>query len=130
VEEILVAIIQFLFEAVAQSIWSFPFGFYPPDDSSAGAGRGWLIVAVFVGGLAAGAASIALVPHSYLHHAWLRVASLVVSPLLAGAIAWCLAEMRISYRPEVVPSRHFWYAFTFTMGLSLYRFAYGPHAGA
>ena len=128
-EEILVAIIQFLFEALVQSIGGLPFGFYPRDDSSDSSGRIWLIAAAFVGGLACGAASVALIPHSYLHHAWLRVASLVVSPLLAGAIAWCLAEMRISYRPELEPRRHFWYAFTFTVGLSLYRFAYGPHEG-
>ena len=125
-EELLVVLIQFLFEVVGQALLSVPFDFCPrreyPDYS-----RAALTIVAFAVGVAFGAASVALVPHSYLPYAWLRIASLVASPLLAGAIAWCVAELRISYKPFLVPRHHFWYAFTVTLGLSLVRFAYVKH---
>ena len=126
-EEVLVAIIQFVFEVAAQSIGWLPFGYYPRDDYSDRGSRIFLTVLAFLGGVACGGASIFFLPHSYLHYAWLRIASLVASPLVAGGIAWCVAEMRVPYRPHVVPGLHFWYAFTFTLGLSLYRFAHVQH---
>jgi hypothetical protein len=127
VEELLIAIIQFLCEVIAQSIGFLPFGFYPRDDYSDTSRRSVLTVAAFLGGLACGGASVFFIPHSFLHQSWLRVASLVASPLLAGAIAWWMAELRISYKPHLIPRHHFWYAFTFTLGLSLYRFTHVQH---
>ena len=125
-EELLIAIVQFLFEVFLQSLVSVPFDFCPRRDYP-DLDRVWLTVIAFAVGVACGAGSIALVPHSYLHQPWLRIASLIASPFLAGAIAWCVAELRISYKPFLVSRHHFWYAFTFTLGLSLVRFAYAKH---
>jgi len=126
VEEILVAILQFLFEVVLQSLVSLPFDFCPRRDYPE-SDRTSLTILVLIVGVACGIVSVAVFPYSHLHHSWQRIAGLVASPLLAGAIAYCVAELRMAFNPFLVSRHHFWYAFTFTLGLSAYRFAFVKH---
>jgi undecaprenyl pyrophosphate phosphatase UppP len=128
-EEILVAIIQFLVEVVGQALVSFPFDFCPRRDSQRN-DRTPITILVLILGVACGWASVALFPFTSLRSSALRIASLVASPLLAGGIAFVVAEWRMRRNPFVVPRYQFWYAFTFTLGLSACRFAYVHHPAA
>lgn len=64
-------------------------------------------------------------PGTILHHGWLRVANLVVAPLLAGWLATVIAHWLIDKRhKDASPKIQFWRAWWFTLGFSLLRFAY------
>jgi membrane associated rhomboid family serine protease len=126
VEEILVAIIQFLIEVIGQALVSVPFDFCPRRDNP-GNDRVPLTVIALIIGCACGWASPALFPSSSLQNPAMRTASLVASPLLAGIIAYFVAKSRTRRNPLVVPRHQFWYASTFTLGVSAYRFTYAKH---
>ncbi|GAB3253084.1 hypothetical protein GCM10027296_20090 [Chitinimonas naiadis] len=126
-EEILILIAQFLIEVVAQVLIELPFEFSKgrkdrPEEGS------WLryMVFLFIGGLAGGV-SLYFFPGTLLHQPWLRVANLLVAPLLSAALAQAIAEHRRDANPFISPSVHAWTAFWFTLGLAGVRFAYVQH---
>jgi len=124
VEELLVLIIQFLIEVVGQAVVSIPF------DCACRIRRkeehhAFLLSVVFlvIGGMV-GAISAAFIP-SLVHVPELRIAGLVVTPLVSGAFGYQIAKWQARTRnPFLVPQFHFWYTFFFALGLVGVRFAY------
>jgi hypothetical protein len=69
-------------------------------------------------------------PSTAIHSPGLRIAALIASPILAGVISYVVAKLRKGLGHVVESRHHFWYAFTFTLGLSIVRFAYAHHPAA
>ena len=124
-EEILVATFQFLLEVVGQAIVNVPFSFCPHRHYPTG--RAGFTVLAFVGGLLCGGILLIPFPGTSIHSPALRIGALIASPLLAGIISYVVAELRNGLGRTVESRHHFWYAFTFTLGLSIVRFAYAHH---
>ena len=124
-EEFLVLLIQFVIEVLFESLGYLPFEWATtrkdrgPRESIGGACTAWLLIGALVGG-----ASLIFLDHSLLHHAWLRIANLVVAPVCAGCIAEVFAARRRATRPWIEPRHQFWYAFWFSFGIAAVRFAY------
>jgi hypothetical protein len=124
VEEILIVVIQFLIEVIGQALFSIPFDCAcrireKPEHH----GAWWAFLFLFIGGVV-GAISAAFIP-ALVHSPALRVAGLFVSPIIAGVIGYQIATRQSRTRnPFLVPRYHFWYTFSFTVGLVAVRFAY------
>jgi len=81
------------------------------------------ILFLTIGGVV-GAISLAFIP-PLIASSGLRLASLFISPVLAGVLGHYIALWQSRTRnPLLVPRYHFWYAFAFTLGLAAIRFAY------
>ena len=127
-EELLIALIQFVIEVLAQSLISLPFDYCTTRDGPMS--RATVATLALIGGALVGGVSVALVPFSMLQSSWLRVASLLGSPLVAGWLGHRIATRRADRGDAVEPVDHFWYAFAFTFGLAAVRFAYAHHPTA
>jgi hypothetical protein len=75
-------------------------------------------------GAAAGAVSLAVAPHAWLARPWLRVANLVLSPLLAGGAVAALGAFRARRGLVVLPLDRFVGGFAFALAFALVRFAF------
>jgi len=122
--------IQFVVEVVLQALVSIPFDCgcrirkAPEHDAF-----GFAFLFLLAGGVV-GWISLAFVP-ALITNRWLRIASLILSPLLAGFLGYRIARWQLLRRnPFLVPKYHFWYAFSFTLGLAAVRFAYKNQAAA
>jgi hypothetical protein len=128
-EEVLVAIFQFLLEVIGQTlVWNLlylPFDFLSFRDFPTG--RAGFCALAFFGGLLCGWILLIPFPSTSIHSPWLRIATLIASPVLAGWISYVVAELRAGLGHIVESRNHFWYAFTFTLGLAIVRFAYAHH---
>jgi hypothetical protein len=125
VEEILVAIFQFLLEFILQSLANLPFSFCPFSDYWTW--RPGLPTIIFFAGLLFGWISLIPFPGTSIHWPWLRIAALIASPIFAGSIGYIVAELRAGLGHIVESRRHSWYAFAFMLGLSIVRFTYAHH---
>ena len=129
-EEFLILLIQFLIEVVGQALVSIPFDCAcrirdKPEHHAFGVAALFLVVGGMVGWI-----SFGFVP-GLVHVPALRIATLFVSPVLAGTFAYQIARWQARTRnPFLVPRYHFWYAFSFTLGLAAVRFAYRKYAAA
>lgn len=123
-EEIFVVIVQVIVEVVFEALFSLPIDVFfwgHQEDRPEKVRR----TALFSVGCLMGWASIFALPGTILHHGWLRVANLVVAPLLAGWLATVIAHWLIDKRhKDASPKIQFWRAWWFTLGFSLLRFAY------
>lgn len=91
--------------------------------SERGGSAGCVLFGVFAAiGAGLGAAVNRLHPNPVLPFAGLRLANLVVAPLLAGGASWWLTRWR--RRPDRDPTLHFWLAFGFVLAFNLVRFIY------
>ena len=86
--------------------------------------RDWPLWRVFLwagaGGIATGLLSLILIEHVLVQSSWLRVANLVVIPILGGWINYKIAKA-----PNVLePERHFWGAVVFAFLFNAIRFAF------
>jgi hypothetical protein len=129
-EEIVALVIQLVLEVGLQLFGSIGFDWAAESSRHSrkgGAtedrdGRGWLIVfAVF--GAICGGISLVLVPKPLLPTAGLRVANLVVAPLVAGGLSYLVAAFVWTARGQS-PQHHFWRGFWFALLFGLVRFAY------
>jgi hypothetical protein len=126
-EEIIIVIIQFLVEVVAQALVDIPVDCAtrnpkkPEEESFV---RYFLFL---VGGGLVGWCSIALFPRTMLHQTVLRIANLVLSPIIAAAIARSIAIYKRPKNPFIEPKIHAWSAFWFTLALAAVRLAYAKH---
>ena len=122
--EFLVALLQFLIEVVGQAVISIPFDCsWRLREKSNDDPFSVVFFFLFVGG-AVGWVLVQLVP-ALVHRDVLRVLALFGSPLLAGAIGYNIAKRKVlTQNPDIVPRRHFWYPFVFTLGLAAVRFVY------
>lgn len=124
-EEILALLVQFVIEVIFESLGYLPFEWITTrkdrdaPDSIAGACTAWLVVGGIVGGL-----SLLVFDHSLLHHGWFRIANLAIAPLSSGVVAQAFARHRQATRPWIEPRQQFWFAFWFSFGIAVVRFAY------
>lgn len=129
VEELLIVIIQFLFETVLESLiyWPFEsaadqlFGSRPARRSS----RGSVPLIAGIGGGVLGGISLVVWPHTWLHSPLLRIANAVSAPLISAGSAWLIASHRARHRDRSSPRDQALFGFTFTLAFVLVRFAWG-----
>ena len=125
-EELLIAIVQFLIEVLAQALVQLPFDLAAPNRPSVPA-RTFRYVAFLLLGGVIGGLSIVLIPRTMLQYGALRIANVIVAPLVAGYVASRVTEFRAKRDFLVVPRIHYWSAFWFTLAFAVVRFAYARH---
>lgn len=76
-----------------------------------GGGLGWL--------------STLIAPKLFLPYVALRIANLVLAPLIAGAISYWFASWAKARGNDYKPWTHFWHGFLFALMFGLARFAFG-----
>lgn len=126
VEEILVVVFQLFFEILLQFFGSVPINF------SFGSGRfergcGWFLLHATIGGFL-GFVSAMIAPTLFLPYVALRIANLIVSPLLAGGIAYLFASWAKSRgHSNHDPASNFWHGVLFAFMFGAARFAFAHH---
>jgi hypothetical protein len=124
-EELITLILQFVIEVLFESFTYLPFEWAttrrerPQRDWILGPCVGWLVGGACLGGL-----SLLIVPHTVLRHPWMRIANLIVAPLISATLAKWLARYRQQRTATVDPQHQFWYAFWFSLGITAIRFVY------
>lgn len=124
-EEILVVVFQIFFEVLLQFFGSVPLNFSTRSDRL-DRGCGWVLLHGAVGGLL-GFVSAFLVPKLLLPHATLRIANLIVAPLLAGGIAYLFASWAKSRGNDYDPLSHFKHGVLFAFMFGAARLAFAHH---
>lgn len=74
------------------------------------------------GGALMGAGSLLFFPHSFIHSESLRIANLIVTPLVLGALMALLGRKRLANGEEIVPIDKFSNAALFALGMAAVRF--------
>ncbi|WP_157724977.1 hypothetical protein [Vogesella sp. LIG4] len=124
-EEILVAILQALFEFILEVLsygtfdWPSSSKDRPEPESIAGRCVLW-----FMGGCILAGLSVLAFNHTFIHWPPLRMANLVVAPVTSALLSQTIARHRAKNHPLIVPRNHFWQSFWFTLGLVIIRFTY------
>ena len=129
-EEIVALLIQFLLEVGLQLFGSIGFDFATESRRKHGKegetrnhdGCGWLVAFAVLGAICGGL-SLIFAPKLLLPNVGLRVANLVVSPLVAGGLSYLVARHVWAARGQS-PQHHFWRGFWFALAFGLVRFAY------
>lgn len=124
-EEILIVILQFLFELIVEALSYIPFDWIPrgtskqePDSISTRCFF-W-----FCGGCLLAGASLLVFRHTLISVSSLRMANVALAPVASAFFSQAIARRRADSNPFIVPRNHFWQAFWFTAGLTLIRFVY------
>jgi hypothetical protein len=124
-EEILVALLQFILELALNVFSYFPFdwpskrrGSIEPESVA-----GWCVLWVLLGGTIGGL-SLLVFEHSLIHSPWLRLVSLGASPLISAYLSQAIAAARKKGNFNINPRNHFWYAFWFSLSVAVVRFIY------
>ena len=129
-EEIVALLIQLVLEVGLQIFGSIGFDFATESRRKHGKdgetqdhdGCGWLVVfAVF--GAICGGISLIFAPNLLLPNLGLRVANLVVAPILAGGVSYLVAAFVWAPRGQSA-AHHGWRGFWFALAFGLVRFAY------
>ena len=63
-------------------------------------------------------------PHSFAHHAWLRLANLVIAPSITGLALVALGRWRVRRGQGALYLHRFSYGFLFALTFALVRFAF------
>ena len=79
----------------------------------------------FLFGLMAGGLSLWVVPALFIQVPWLRVANLLVMPLIAGLVMSAIGRFRRRQGQELIRLDTFAYGAVFAFGMSLVRFIWG-----
>lgn len=127
-EEILVIALQFIAEIfidVLASLPSWPSGRRqrPESERIILFSILWCVTGGFIGWLSA----LAL-PAFFLHDPSLRMANLVIAPLVSAALGYALARWRWRTNLNIRPFDHLWYSFFFTLAFVGVRYAYAAVA--
>lgn len=128
-EEILIVILQFLFEFILNVLGNIPFD-WPSQNRTKPEPEGISLRCFlwFCGGCALAGLSLLIVKHTMIDVAALRVVNLVFAPVSSAFISQAIARRRARDNPFIIPRNHFWQAFWFTLGLVIIRFAYASRA--
>jgi hypothetical protein len=124
-EEALILVIQCIFEVCLQGLaytgleWSAE-GRRKDDE----AGCGYILIFLILGMLFGGLMNWI---HPRLMTPWpaVRVAGIIVWPIVFGAMSWLIADYRRKRGTNIDPKTHFITAFCFVLGFDLIRFAFG-----
>ena len=128
-EELLIVVLQFLFETLVDALIYWPF--------ESATDRMWasrraenaskhfpLIVAAIAGG-AVGTISLVVMPHTWLRSEALRIANLLLAPLISAGSAWLIASRRTYRHTQTPAGEHAWFGFWFTLTFVVVRFTWG-----
>ncbi len=126
-EELIIIVIQFVVEVVGQALVQIPFDCITRNPKKPEEDSLWRYVLFLSGGSAVGWGSVGILPRTMLHLSGLRIANLVLAPMVAAAVARLIASSRSKRNPFIEPKVHGWSAFWFTLGLAAIRFAYAKH---
>jgi hypothetical protein len=127
-EEILILIIQFFFEVLINIGLHIPFESSSKKRSSQEPEAIWpWCILLFFGGCFLGWISLLIFKHTYIPTPFLRIASMLVSPILAAFLSKFIAIGRSQINQVIIPRNHFWRAFWLTLGFTVVRFAYATH---
>jgi hypothetical protein len=127
-EELLILILQGFAEVLLQMLGSglldvLTWGIEGDDNRPS---RGCTLgILLFAAGCGLGWLSLWLAPHNLLPWGWLRIANLVIGPMLSAWLSWWIARWRQRRDPEVVPRHHVISAALACLGLVLVRFTWG-----
>jgi hypothetical protein len=127
-EEILVIIIQVLFEFIFDVLLNIPFDWpsknrtTPEPDSIWPSCFLWFMGASFLGWV-----SLLFFKHTLITSPALRVANLALAPLVSATLSKAIATRRAEKNLFIFPRNHYWQAFWFTLGFTMVRFAYATH---
>jgi hypothetical protein len=129
VEEIVALILQLVIEVGLQLFGSIGFDFATESRRARGSdgtrnpdGCGWMLAFAAFGAICGGI-SLIFAPDLILPTLRLRIANLIVAPLLAGALS-ALVAAQIWAARGASPKHHFWRGFWFALLFGLTRFAY------
>lgn len=127
-EEFLALFIQLVLEVGLQLFGSLGFDAATTsrdrtDKEKAGC---WWLVLFAVFGAICGGLSLIFAPQLMLPNLGLRLANLIVAPLLAGTISYLVARY-VWTSKGLEPSHHFWRGFWFALFFGLCRFAFAKH---
>ena len=127
-EEILIAIAQFLFEFLFDVLLNIPFD-WPSRNRKSPEPESIILICFlwFIGSIGLGFISILIFKNTLITHPSLRIANLFMAPITSAYISKSIAARRAKRNPYLVPRNHYWQAFWFTLGYTLYRFAYASH---
>jgi hypothetical protein len=130
-EEILIVILQLLFEFLLQLLMyggldlaAWTIG--NKEDKTGAAGCLVMTIFFLIGAGVGGLANL-IHPGAFLPYQWLRIANLLAGPVLAGGVSWLFADWRRRRGAHLVPWLHFWMAFWFVLGFDVVRFIYAHH---
>jgi hypothetical protein len=76
-------------------------------------------------GVAAGGLSLWLVPALFISSQWLRIANLILTPVVAGLLMDRLGAWREKKDQETIRLDTFSYGFLFALSMALVRFTWG-----
>ena len=121
-EEIVAVGLQIFFELGIQLLGAPGIdGFSTRSSDKTERGCAWVVLHTFLGGLC-GWISTLLFPKLVLAHAGLRIANLIVAPVLAGGVSALIAKLLRRRTDTWTP---FWHGFAFALAFGLARFAFG-----
>jgi hypothetical protein len=127
-EEFLIFLLQFLFEVVAQFLCELPWDWFVGSREwrlEAPSGSWEWACTSFLIGTGFGIISLALRPTTAIHSAAGRIAYLLLAAPISGLLSrWFAAVIRDCGRAWIDPRRHAVCAFSFTLAMTLIRFAY------
>ena len=76
-------------------------------------------------GAASGGLSLLVAPELFIHTPWIRVANLVVTPIVCGWVMSCLGSWRRRQHKEAIRLESFAYGFVFAFGMAAVRYGLG-----
>ena len=85
-------------------------------------GCGWLVIFAFLGAVCGGI-SLLIRPELILPNLGLRIANLILAPLIAGGLSYLVSAYVWTTRGQN-PGHHFWRGFWFALLFGVIRFAY------
>jgi hypothetical protein len=119
VEEIAAALVQVFIEFFLQFVVYFGIDVVSLQTERSRSYGCTILGLIALAGMALGGVVNWMHPQPVLPYPWLRLANLVVGPILAGGLSAAIARWR-----SRDPWFHFWMAFCFVLGYNLVRFAY------
>ena len=121
-EDLIIAILQGLFEFILEAFSFTPFDFIPWRSHSESLWEKCL--AWFIIGCGLAAISMLFLKRTWISHPALRIANLVVAPIASAFISEAIARWRNRRNDFIEPRDHFWKAFWFTLGIVTVRIAF------
>ena len=124
-EELILVILTFVGEILLESLIYFPWDIFMVSREKKKDGElnafGWLLISLFAG-MAVGGISVWILSSAMLLFSWLRVANLLIAPLLAGGFALRMSKRRNQKEIDSNNKLHYFIAFVFTAGVIGVRF--------
>jgi hypothetical protein len=121
-EDLIITILQGLFEFVLEIFGYWPVDWiFPVDWPKSLAGK---CIAWFIIGCGLACVSMLFLNRTWISHPTLRIANLVIAPIMSAFISQAIARYRSKRDESIEPRNHFWQAFWFTLGIVMVRFAY------